>query len=54
MNQKAWKPTTHEQGASTSRNPERGTMRESGWKAFNLVGRNQLTWEMKKGKAAKN
>ena len=44
-NQKAWEPTIHEQGASTSRNLERITMKGSGWEAFNLARRNQLTWE---------
>ena len=44
-NQKAWEPTMHEQGAGTSGNPERRIMKEGGWETFNLVGRNQLTWE---------
>ena len=33
-------------------NLERGTMRGSGWEAFNLAGRNQLTWENDKGKGS--
>ena len=44
-NQKAWEPIIHEQGAGTSGNPERRAMKGSGWETFNLVGRNQLTWE---------
>ena len=44
-NLKAWKPTIHEQGADTSKNPWRRTMKGSGWENFNLAGRNKLTWE---------
>ena len=44
-NQKAWKPTIHEQRVGISGNPKRRTMKGSSWKTFNLVGRNQLTWE---------
>ena len=45
MNQKAWEPTNHEQGAGTSGNPKKRTMMGSGWETFNLAGRNHLTWE---------
>ena len=45
MNQKAWEPTIHEQGASTLRNSERRTMKGSGWETFNMAGMNQFTWE---------
>ena len=38
--QRAWEPTIHEQGAGTSGNPERRTMKEGGWENFNLVERN--------------
>ena len=31
--------------AGTSGNPERRTMKGSGWETFNLARRNQLTWE---------
>ena len=44
-NQKAWEPTINEQGAGTLGNPERRTMKGSGWETFNLVGRNQLAWK---------
>ena len=44
-NQKAQEPTIHEQGADTLGNPERRTMKEVGCETFNLIGRNQLTWE---------
>ena len=43
--QNAWVPTIHEQGAGTSGNPKRRTMKEGGWETFNLAGKNQLTWE---------
>ena len=43
--QKAWEPTIHEQGAGTSGNPKKRTMKECGWETFNLAERNQLTWE---------
>ena len=44
-NQKSWELTIHEQGVGTSENPERRTMKGSGWETFNLAGRNQLAWE---------
>ena len=28
-----------------NKNPERRTIKEGGWEAFNLVRRNQLTWK---------
>ena len=44
-NQKAQGPTTHEQGAGTSGNPKKRTMKGSGRETFNLIEMNQLTWE---------